>query len=312
MRTEQAMLTFAKVATKPVVFQLLTGLSPQAFLDLLPAFHRATAHFQRQAEQQRTHPRKRQPGGGRKPLLRSDADRLLFILFYFKVYPLQVVQGFFFGMSQAQACEWVHRLTPILNQALGFEHQLPARKPADVTQVLRQCPGLEFIIDGTERPIQRPKGKKSQREFYSGKKKRHTVKNVLIGDRRTRKIKALSRTRAGKTSDKRIADEEEYRFPARSKLWKDTGFQGYEPPKVRTYQPKKKPPKGELSAQEKATNQAIARKRVRIEHNIGGAKVFHIAHDVFRNRRDDYVDLSFETACGLHNLRCDYRLSTSA
>jgi hypothetical protein len=245
-------------------------------------------------------------------LLLSDADRLLFILFYFKVYPLQAVQAFFFSMSQAQACEWIHRLTPILNQALGFEKQLPARKAADVTRVLRLCPGLEFIIDGTERPIQRPKDKQRQREYYSGKKKRHTVKNVTLGDRRTRKIKALSRTRPGKTSDKRTADEEDYHFPGRSKLWKDTGFQGYEPPKVRTYQPKKKPPKGELTAEEKASNQVISRKRVRIEHSIGGAKVFHIARDVFRNRRDEYVDLSFETACGLHNLRCDYRLSAGA
>jgi hypothetical protein len=306
------MLTFERIATKPAVFQMLTGLSLQAFLDLLPAFHRATAHIEHQAEQRRKQPRQRQPGAGRKPLLRSDADRLLFILFYFKLYPLQTVQGFFFGMSQAQACEWIHRLTPILNQALGFEKQLPARKAADVAQVLRACPGLEFIIDGTERPIQRPKDKKRQREFYSGKKKRHTVKNVAIGDRRTRKIKALSRTRSGKTNDKRVADEEGYQFPAGSELWKDTGFQGYEPPNVRTYQPKKKPRNGALTPEEKASNREISRKRVRIEHSIGGAKVFHIARDVFRNRRDDYVDLSFETACGLHNLRCDYRLSAGA
>src|SRR5215203_4778306 len=81
------MLTFERIATKPVVFQMLTGLSLQAFLDLLPAFHRATAHIEHQAEQGRKHPRKRQPGGGRTPVLCSDADRLLFILFYFKVYP---------------------------------------------------------------------------------------------------------------------------------------------------------------------------------------------------------------------------------
>ena len=131
------MLTFERIATKPVVFQMLTGLSLQAFLDLLASFHLATAHIEHQTEQRRKQPRKRQKGGGRKPLLCSDADRLLFILFYFKVYPLQAVQAFFFGMSQAQACEWIHRLTPVLNQALGFEHQLPARKAADVTQVLR-------------------------------------------------------------------------------------------------------------------------------------------------------------------------------
>jgi hypothetical protein len=283
------MLTFAKLTSAPTVFRQLTGLSIAAFRDLLPAFVQAMDHLEQQADAQRQQPRKRQRGGGRKPILHHGADRLLFILFYFKVYPLQTVQAFFFGMSQGQACEWIHRLTPILNLALGFEHQLPARKAATVTQVLRTCPGLEFIIDGTERPIQRPKDKVRQREFYSGKKKRHTVKNVVISDRRSRKIKALSRT-----------------------LWKDTGFQGYEPAKVRTYQPKKRPRKGELTAAEKATNQAISRIRVRVEHSIGGAKVFHIARDVFRNRRANYVDLSFETACGLHNLRCDYRLSQAA
>ncbi len=72
------MLTFERIATKPVVFQMLTGLSLQAFLDLLPAFHHATAQSEYQAEQRRKQPRQRQKGGGRKPLLRSDADRLLF------------------------------------------------------------------------------------------------------------------------------------------------------------------------------------------------------------------------------------------
>jgi hypothetical protein len=306
------MLTFAKLASAPIVFQQLTGLSIAAFHDILPAFVQAMERLSQQADEGRSQPRKRQRGGGRKPILLQPADRLLFILFYFKIYPLQTVQGFFFAMSQAQACAWIHRLTPVLNLALGFEHQLPARKAATVTQVLRQCPGLEFIIDGTERPRERPKDPKRQQEHYSGKKKRHTVKNVVITDRRTRKIKALSRTRPGKTSDKRMADEEDYRFPARSKLYKDTGFQGYEPAKVRTYQPKKRPPKGELTAQEKATNQAISRIRVVVEHSIGGAKVFHIARDVFRNRRANYVELSFETACGLHNLRSDYRLSHAA
>ena len=101
------MLTFERIATKPVVFQMLTGLSLQAFLDLLPAFHLAISQSEHQAEQRRKQPRKRQKGGGRRSLLCSDADRLLFILFYFKVYPLQAVQAFFFEMSQAQACEWI-------------------------------------------------------------------------------------------------------------------------------------------------------------------------------------------------------------
>jgi hypothetical protein len=306
------MLTFAKVGDKPVVLQQLTGLSPQAFVQVLPAFIEAMQHHDEQTQAQRSTPRKRSPGGGRKATLLLPADRLLFILFYFRIYPVQRVQAFFFGLSQTQACEWVHRLTPALNMALGIEHHLPERRGASLAQVLRQCSGLEFIIDGTERPVQRPKDKRRQRQLYSGKKKCHTVKNVVIVHRPTRKIKALSRTRSGKTNDKRIADEEHYRFPKGSKLWKDTGFQGYEPPNITTFQPKKRPPKGELTDEEKARNQVISSERVAVEHAIGGAKVFRIAHDVFRNRREGFVDLTFETACALHNLRCDYRLSVAA
>jgi hypothetical protein len=103
------MLTFERIAIKPVVFQMLTGLSLQAFLDLLPKFHLATTHIEHQAEQRRKQPRKRQKGDGRKLLLCSDADRLLFMRFYFKVYPLQAVQAFFFGMSQAPVNADVHR-----------------------------------------------------------------------------------------------------------------------------------------------------------------------------------------------------------
>jgi hypothetical protein len=92
-----------------------------------------------------------------------------------------------------------------------------------------------------ERPIQRPKNPERQRQFYSGKQKRHSIKNNLIIERRTRKIKGLSTTCEGKKHDKRLADEQALRFPKGSKLWKGTGFQGYEPAGVTTLQAKKKP-----------------------------------------------------------------------
>jgi hypothetical protein len=89
-----------------------------------------------------------------------------------------------------------------------------------------------------------PKNPERQKQFYSGKKKRHSIKNNLIIDRRTRKIKGLSTTCEGKKHDKRLTDEQALCFPKGSKLWKDTGFQGYEPAGVTTLQPKKKPKGG--------------------------------------------------------------------
>ena len=303
------MPTYAKIADKPRVLRNLTGLTVEAFTKLAASFERAyEAHLEEQ-DRQREQPRRRRRGGGRKSAIPTIEDKLLFILFYFKVYPLQEVQGLFFGMSRPQANFWIHRPAPILNRALGYEMQLPAREPADLEQVLEACPGLEFIIDGTERPIRRPKDPQRQRRYYSGKKKRHTVKNLVITDKRTRKIKGLSPTVEGKMHDKRLADESGFRFPAGSKLWKDVGFQGYEPEGVETFQPKKKPRGGELTAEERAQNRDVSRVRIRVEHAIGGTKVFHIVRDVYRNRRRHFEDLVMETACGLHNFRLDYPLT---
>jgi len=303
------MISYTQIKNKPRILSSLTGLSAAAFEQLVGSFSQAYQQQLADNEYQRDQPRQRQQGGGRKATLQSSEDKLLYILFYFKLYPIQELLGFFFGLSQAQANYWIHTLTPILNQALGYEQQLPVRKTRDIEQVLAACPELEFILDGTERPIQRPKDKQRQRDNYSGKKRRHTVKNNVISHKPTQKIKALSPTEPGKIHDKKLADQEQYRFPADSKLWKDTGFQGYEPEGVTTYQPKKKPRGGELTAAEKQVNQTIAKERIGVEHSIGGVKVFHIVRDIYRNHKQGFEDLIMETACGLHNLRLDFPMT---
>jgi hypothetical protein len=64
-----------------------------------------------------------------------------------------------------------------------------------------------------------------------------------------------------------------------------------------------------LTAAEKAHNQTISRERIGVEHSLGGVKVFHIVHDVYRNHKAKFDDLMMETACGLHNLRLDFPLT---
>ena len=301
------MLNYIKIQNKPRVFQSFTGLSLEEFLELLPAFTQAYESYLNEQDSKRKMPRVRAHGGGRKSFIDSVENKLLFILFYFKFYPIQEVLGFLFGMSQGQANIWIHTLTPILNQALGYRKELPARKIHDVEQILAECPGLEFIIDGTERPIQRPKDKERQKKNYSGKKKRHTVKNNVITDKRTKKVKYLGDTHEGKKHDKKMADEEDPPFPPGSKLWKDTGFQGYDPENTTTFQPKKKPKGKELTEEEKERNRQIAKGRISVEHSIGGVKRFHIVRDIFRNHKKEYDDLVMETACVLFNLTIQYR-----
>jgi DDE superfamily endonuclease/Helix-turn-helix of DDE superfamily endonuclease len=225
---------------------------------------------------------------------------------YFRLYPTQQVQGYLFGIGQAQANEWVHRLTKMLNQALGYEQQLPEREPSQLEQVLTACPSLEFIIDGTERPINRPKDKEDRKTYYSGKKKAHTLKNNVI-TQRGGKVVFVSDTYEGKKHDKKIADEEGYEFPPDSTLWQDTGFQGYAPEGVKIEQPKKKPRNAELTIAQKQENQRISKIRVEVEHQIGGIERCQIVVQKFRNRVDHYGDDVMETAFGLHNFRLTHR-----
>ena len=300
------MIRYAELVEKPGLFQTFTGLTIAAFHELLPAFQEAYEDDLGYRDSQKEKPRQRQRGGGRTSQIPEIEDKLVFILVYFRFYPVQVLQGFLFGLSQPQASDWIHRLTPILNMALGCEQQLPARQAKDMETILATCPELEFMIDGTERPVRRPKDPEQQKHKYSGKKKRHTVKNNIITEKKTGKIKGLSPTVTGKMHDKKLADEQGLSFPENSKLWQDTGFQGYAPEYVTIIQPKKKPRGGELSLEDKAQNAAISRERISVEHSIGGLKVFRIVHHIFRNLKPNFDDLVMETACGLHNLRLDF------
>jgi hypothetical protein len=303
------MIHFEQLKNKPAMLKCLTGLTLEGFLALLPAFKVAYVQALAGRDEQRAYPRQRQVGAGQKGALPEVVDKLVFILFYFRMYPVQAAQGFFFGMGQPQANEWIHRLSPILQTALGYDLQLPARQPRDIKAILESGPGLEFIIDGSERPIRRPQDAERQKANYSGKKKRHTRKNNLITDKTTGKIMGLSPTVEGKRHDKKLADEQGDVFPSGSKVWKDTGFQGYEPKNTQTFQPTKKPKGGQLSPEEKAANTLISKERISIEHSLAGLKVFRIAHDVYRNLRAGFDDLVMEVACGLHNFRLDHPLT---
>lgn len=297
-------MQYVSLKNKPRTLRSLTGLNPNEFEALLISFGVAWDNFVKETFERPD--RKRAVGAGRIAHLKTIEDKLLFILFYYRQYPTQEAQGFFFGMSQSQASEWVHRLSGLLNQALGYEMQLPERRAAKLEAVLSACPSLAFIIDGTERPINRPKDKEKQKSYYSGKKKGHTVKNNLITERGG-KVMYLSRTCEGKRHDKKLADEENYRFPSGSKLLQDTGFQGYRPTGATVIQPKKKPRGGELTPDEKLLNRAISSLRVEVEHQIGGVKRAQILVQKFRNRTANFVDEVMETACGLHNFRLAHR-----
>ena len=203
------MMTYATLQSDRREFLALTGLTLQEFQLLLNAF---TPAYERRYPKDRTladRPRQRCAGGGRKGVLDCPEQKLLFLLVYLKTYPLQVLMGELFGLSQPGVNYWIHRLLPVLRDALDSLSVLPERNPNDFARS-QTATGTEprLIIDGTERRRQRPKSPEKQALHYSGKKKAHTDKNVVIVDLRRKCIGFLSRTYVGKTHDKKIADSE--------------------------------------------------------------------------------------------------------
>jgi len=281
----------------------MTSLSLAEFENLLLAF---------EIEYALAHPptltatgelRQRQIGGGAKSRLASLADKLLFVLVYLKTYMLQTAHGLQFGYSQARANELLHELLPLVQKSLHRAGYAPLRDGA----ALADAAVGDYQIDGTERRRLRPENAEKQRECYSGKSKTHSVKNLVVINTRTETVDYLSPTAAGAQHDKKAAEAAQIHYPAGSTLTKDTGFQAYEPAEVHTIQPTKKKRGRALHVHEVLANRLIARARIVIEHIVARIKRCRIVKDVFRNTKAGLDDVVMEIACGLHNLRTEFR-----
>jgi hypothetical protein len=294
------MLNINRALNKDRRLRGLTGLNRKAFDELLPTF---TSELEKARLMPPEQPRQRAFGGGRKGKLDSPAEKLFFILFYFKCYPTFEVAGVLFDCDASQACRWVHAWQPILEAALDQKQALPARKLESLEDFLRRCPDVQRImIDGTERPIARPKDPVKQRLNYSGKKRRHTRKHLAAVDQ-DKRVPVLTKAREGKLHDKRFHDEDNIaeHIPTEIPIAVDLGFQGMQGEYDNIEIPHKKPRGGELTEQEKAENRELSRRRIKCENAFAGIKRYRAVSDVYRNRVTDFDDTLMLTATGLWN-----------
>lgn len=151
----------------------ITGISTEKFEKLETAFAEAYAEEKEKTyqEQLKAGKRQRKPGAGQKGKLPTIREKLIFVLYYLKVYPTFDVFGAQFGMARSKACENLHYLYPILGRALISLGVFPHRKFETVEEFRTACQGIEtLLIDATERPHRRPVDYEKQEELYSGKK----------------------------------------------------------------------------------------------------------------------------------------------
>ncbi len=235
------MLRYVELKGKPKEFLVATGLTDEEFQILLPTFEKCYQLSSKPKPKALKKKKQRAKGGGRKAKLPDISDKLLFVLIYQKTAQLQTMHGLQFGLSQPQTNYWIHRLLPVLQKTLRDLGMKPERTGQLVSQLIEaQEGGANLSLDATERELQRPVNAEKQRDKYSGKKKTHTDKNLLLVNENTRRVVYLSKTVDGKKHDKKLADESQISYPENASLTQDTGFQGYQPKRVVVQQPKKR------------------------------------------------------------------------
>ena len=169
------MLDYRRVKRDRRKFRALTGLTLKEFKALFPAFVDASQGHYPPEKTVAGRKRQRHRGGGRHGRLSTAEQQLLFIVGYQKAYPLQVVLGELFGMSQSGANQWVHRRLPVLREALSALGVMPARDGRRFAQAeRRKNEPRDYLMDGTERRRHRPQKPEKQALPYSGKKKTHS------------------------------------------------------------------------------------------------------------------------------------------
>ena len=253
---------------RPQLFFRLAGIRVKDFDDLV---EQMVPHWQK-SEHHRLSNRKRQRGIGAGMKYHLEfADQLLLCLIYYRTYTSQVFMGLLFDVSSPTVC----RRTRAMTVLLAGHFRMPERT---VHLSTREADDLLYLmVDGTERPVQRPRKPSNRKEKYSGKKKRHTAKHQIITDNNKR-ILAVGPVQKGSKHDKRIFDESHVVKPPDFIVLGDMGY-------LRTDLeiPIKKQKNKEMQQEDKDYNRWHSSLRVGVEHAIGRMKKFNIFSDIHRN-----------------------------
>lgn len=206
----------------------------------------------------------------------SVPDQVLITLQYWREYRTYFHIAQDWGVAESTICRTVQRVETSLIRSGKF--RLPGKK----LLLTNPDPPKTIVVDVTESPIERPK--RYQKRFYSGKKKRHTLKIQLVVDQHTQQIVCTAYGK-GRRHDFKLFVRSQVRLHPQSVGLGDKGYQGWQKLHSKVRIPKKKPKGGKLSATDKRYNRTLAQQRVVAEHVNRRLKIFKILSERYRNRR---------------------------
>lgn len=272
---------YKKLSKKPVVFKKLTGLNSSEFLTIVK---KLKPLWDKKYE-------KGKKKSGRPQGLINVENHLLCLLLYYRTYSTQLFIGLFFRVDDSTISRSISKLEPLLVKVCH----------------IKKCRSLSeneletLIVDATEQEINRPK--KGQKKYYSGKKKRHTIKTEIIMTKKG-KIVNVSKSVPGSVHDFNLRKKSDH-IPRSSLVLADSGYQGLLSIHKKAKIPIKKPKNKDLDIESKKHNKSLSKDRIYIEHKIRELKRFNILSNKYRNERKKY-GIKMNIISGFVNMRYGY------
>ena len=221
----------------------------------------------------------------------------MFIIYY-RLYLTYFLLGFLFDLNQSNVYRNIKYLEPLVKAVIPIPQKLhkKTKKIRDIDELLNYFPDMKAFVDTTEQEIPRPKNKRRRKNYYSGKKKRHTVKTQIMVNKKGI-ILHKGRYFKGKQHDydyfKKTGPP---LVPSNIETGMDLGFQGVKNdfPDLNVKLPIKKKKGKELSKRDKRINKKFRKERVVVEHSFAKIKKYGIMKNEFRNnlyRYDNIVSI---------------------
>lgn len=191
------------------------------------------------------------------------------LLVYYRLYITHTLSGFLFDLDQSNVYRDIRYIEPLVKRCIPLPqklYNLTRRLRTVLEEVEKYFPEFKAFIDITEQEIQRPKDKKRKKDYYSGKKKRHTVKTQLMVNKEGEILyKSRHHKKGRRQHDYTVYKDEQPITPSQVENVHDLGYLGCEKdfPTVKYSLPvKKKKRYMELTEEQKEYNKNHSRQRV--------------------------------------------------
>lgn len=301
------LLSYLRLSRKLSLFKSYTGLSVQQFDNIFQIIESRYAKYEvkRLSFRKDRKRRERSIGGGRHFKL-PVKDRVIMVLVYYRLYITYTLMEYLFGLDQSNVCRDIEKIDSLIKECLPIPQKLykVTKRLKTKEEVEHYFPGFLAFTDCSKQPLPRPKNKKKRRVYYSGKKKKHTVKNLYTTNQKGLIIYKTKQRQRGRKHDYKIYKKNHPKLPKNVTSMFDLGFLGVEKdyPEQLSSLPIKKEKGCELTEVQKEDNKNHSKKRIVIEHTICRIKKYRIMNDAFRNRLRKYDKVS-DIVSGLVNYR---------